>query len=46
MSKTHKEEQLGKINVSELREMLNKKAGRIVAYNLKDDENPTEVKDW
>jgi recombination protein RecA len=35
----------GKLDVSELRNLLNKKAGRQIAHNLEED-NPTEVIDW
>ena len=42
MSRTKK---LGKLNISEMRNLINKKAGMNVAHNLTQD-NPTEVKDW
>ena len=31
---------------SALKKMVNKKAGENVAFNLKEDDNPTEVKEW
>jgi recombination protein RecA len=35
----------GKLSISQMRELINKKAGTEVAYNLLDD-NPTDVSDW
>lgn len=35
----------GKLSISEMRTLLNKKAGMNVAHNL-EDENPTEVTEW
>jgi len=35
----------GKISISSMRELINKKAGMSVAHNLTED-NPTEVKEW
>jgi len=36
----------GKLNMGDMKKLLNKKAGTNVAYNLGMDENPTEVKEW
>jgi len=36
---------LGRLSISEMRKLINKKAGIKVAHNLA-KENPTEVKDW
>jgi len=44
MSK-NKKESAGKVSINQLRDLLNKKSGREVAYDLQDD-NPTEVTDW
>ena len=35
----------GRVNIQDLMKLVNKKAGRTVAYDLTGD-NPTEVKDW
>ena len=35
----------GRLNVNEMRKLINKKAGMAVAHTLVDD-NPTEVKEW
>ena len=40
-----KRKKLGKLNLDEMRSLINKKAGMHVAYDLK-EENPTEVTDW
>ena len=40
-----KRKRLGKLNLDEMRTLINKKAGTTVAYDLKED-NPTEVSDW
>jgi len=40
-----KAKKLGKLNISEMRSLINKKAGMEVAHNLTQD-NPTAVKDW
>lgn len=40
-----KRKKLGKLNLDEMRSLINKKAGMNVAYDLKED-NPTEVNDW
>jgi len=40
-----KRKKLGKLNLDEMRTLINKKAGMHVAYDLK-EENPTEVTDW
>ena len=35
----------GKMSMTDIRKLINKKAGRDVAHNLQ-DENPTDVKQW
>ena len=40
-----KKEKAGRVPMDELRAMINKKAGRNVAHDLRGD-NPTEVKEW
>ena len=45
MSKNKNKESAGKVSIGQLRDLLNKKSGREVAYDLQDD-NPTEVTDW
>jgi len=35
----------GKLSIKDMRSLINKKAGTVVAHNLSED-NPTEVKDW
>jgi len=45
MAKTKNKESAGKVSIGQLRDLLNKKSGREVAYDLQ-DENPTEVTDW
>ena len=35
----------GKLSIAELKDLINKKAGNEVAFNLIDD-NPTDVSDW
>ena len=35
----------GNISITDLKNLINKKAGAKIAYNLKDD-NPTKVRDW
>ncbi len=35
----------GKLSISELKDLINKKAGNEVAFNLIDD-NPTDVSEW
>ncbi len=35
----------GKLSIADMRKLVNKAAGREVAYNLTDD-NPTQVKEW
>lgn len=44
-TKKNKEESAGKVSISQLRDLLNKKSGREVAFDLQED-NPTEVTDW
>ena len=36
---------IGKLSVSEMRSLINKKAGVSLAHDLS-DENPTKVEDW
>lgn len=38
-------QKIGRLNIDEMRQLINKKNGIDVAYRL-DDGNPTEVKDW
>ena len=45
MKKKEQTEQAGKISISDMRNMINKKLGREVAFNL-EEENPTEVSEW
>lgn len=45
MAKAKQEAKPGRLSISEMRNIINKKAGQDVAYNLEDD-NPTEVTDW
>lgn len=45
MAKNKNKESAGKVSIGQLRDLLNKKSGREVAYDLQ-DENPTEVTDW
>lgn len=45
MAKTNKKESAGKVSIDQLRELLNKKSGREVSFDLQED-NPTEVNDW
>jgi recombination protein RecA len=45
MAKTKNKESAGKVSIDQLRDLLNKKSGREVAFDLQDD-NPTEVTDW
>tara|TARA_R100000664_G_scaffold34050_1_gene53660 strand:+ start:963 stop:2078 length:1116 start_codon:yes stop_codon:yes gene_type:complete len=40
-----KKGKLGKMSLSQMRDLINKKAGTNVAFDLR-GENPTEVKDW
>ena len=40
-----KKAKAGKLNMAEMRKLLNKKAGIQVAHDLSSD-NPTEVKEW
>ena len=40
-----KEVKAGRVDMSAMRAMINKKAGRNVAHDLRED-NPTEVKQW
>jgi recombination protein RecA len=43
--KTKESVTAGKVSINQLRDLLNKKSGREVAFDLQ-EENPTEVKDW
>ena len=43
--KKEKEVKAGRVDMSAMRAMINKKAGRNVAHDLRKD-NPTEVKEW
>lgn len=45
MAKKVHETPAGKLNPAEIRKKLNKKAGRVVAFNL-NEENPTTVDEW
>jgi len=40
-----KNNEAGKLSIADMRKIVNKAAGREVAYNLTDD-NPTQVKEW
>lgn len=40
-----KAKKLGRLSISEMKNLINKKAGLNLAHNLTED-NPTEVKDW
>jgi len=40
-----KKVKVGKLSITQMRELINKKAGIALAHNL-NEENPTEVKDW
>ena len=40
-----KARKLGRLNLNEMKSLINKKAGAVLAHSLADD-NPTEVKDW
>lgn len=35
----------GKLSIADMKTLINKKAGQVVAHNL-NEQNPTEVKDW
>ena len=45
MARKKKQAQPGRLSISEMRKLINKKAGQEVAHNLNED-NPTQVKDW
>jgi recombination protein RecA len=45
MAKAKAKAKAGRVSMSDLRAMINKKAGRNVAHDLRED-NPTEVKEW
>ena len=45
MAKFGTKSKTGKLNIEEMRKLINKKSGMDVAYRL-DEDNPTEVKDW
>ena len=45
MARSKKSNGAGKLSITQMRDLINKKAGLTVAHDLK-EENPTEVKDW
>lgn len=45
MAKKKVKNNLGRLSVSQMRDLINKKAGSNFAFDLRED-NPTEVKDW
>lgn len=45
MAKKTEKSEAGKVSINELRDLLNKKSGREVAFDLQED-NPTEVTQW
>jgi recombination protein RecA len=45
MAKNKNKESAGKVSIDQLRDLLNKKSGREVAFDLQED-NPTEVSEW
>jgi len=45
MARSKKSNGAGKLSITQMRDLINKKAGQNVAHDLKED-NPTEVKDW
>jgi len=45
MARAKKSNGAGKLSITQMRDLINKKAGQNVAHDLK-DENPTEVKEW
>jgi recombination protein RecA len=45
MAKKTEKSEAGKVSIGQLRDLLNKKSGREVAYDLQ-EENPTEVTNW
>ena len=45
MARSKKSNGAGKLSITQMRDLINKKAGQNVAHDLK-EENPTEVKDW
>lgn len=45
MARIKKKMKEGKLSISDMRTLINKKAGMSVAHNLTED-NPTEVKEW
>ena len=45
MSSARKKTKTGKLSISEMRSIINKKAGMAVAHSLQES-NPTEVKEW
>lgn len=45
MARSKKSNGAGKLSITQMRDLINKKAGHNVAHDLK-EENPTEVKDW
>ena len=45
MARSKKSNGAGKLSITQMRDLINKKAGQNVAHDLK-EENPTEVKEW
>ena len=45
MARSKKSNGAGKLSITQMRDLINKKAGQNVAHDL-NEENPTEVKDW
>jgi recombination protein RecA len=45
MARTKKSNGAGKLSITQMRDLINKKAGQNVAHDLNED-NPTEVKEW
>ncbi len=45
MARVKKSNGAGKLSITQMRDLINKKAGQNVAHDLNQD-NPTEVKDW
>jgi len=45
MARSKKSNGAGKLSITQMRDLINKKAGLNVAHDL-NEENPTEVKDW
>src|SRR5688500_14382971 len=45
-SRKKEEVKPGKVDINHIRDIINKKNGQTIAYNLKEDDNPTEVREW